>query len=126
MLTWNLKRLLKVEVVLQTDANITTLRQLRLLMLVSYELSESELPATHVTSKLLCTPLLRFSSLRLCSWVVDKIMVPFGVLYYNTAPNYLGYPKRDLNFDNHPAGSPHLWSLSPPESRTQNQEHHRQ
>ena len=28
---------------------------------------------------------------------------PFLDPYYNTAPNiYLGYPKRDHNFDNHP------------------------
>ena len=34
-------------------------------------------------------------------WVVVKIMVPFGsLLYYGT--EYLGDPKEDHNFDNHP------------------------
>ena len=27
---------------------------------------------------------------------------PFLGPHYNTAPNILGYPKRDHNFDNHP------------------------
>ena len=27
---------------------------------------------------------------------------PFLGPYYNTAPNYLGYPERDHSFDNHP------------------------
>ena len=30
---------------------------------------------------------------------------PFLDPYYNTAPIYLGYPKKDHNFDNHPYGS---------------------
>ena len=36
-------------------------------------------------------------------WVVVKIIVPFWIpTIYNTAPQNLGYPKRDHNFDNHP------------------------
>ena len=34
-------------------------------------------------------------------WVVVKIMVPFGVPVIN-GTYYLGYPKGDHNFDNHP------------------------
>ena len=33
-------------------------------------------------------------------WVVIKIMVPFGFFLYNGT--YLGYPKRNHNFDNYP------------------------
>ena len=32
--------------------------------------------------------------------------------YYNTAPNYLGYPKRDHNFDNHPFTIAHNYVLT--------------
>ena len=32
---------------------------------------------------------------------------PFLNPYYNTAPNILGYPKRDQNFDNPPNGLLH-------------------
>ena len=44
---------------------------------------------------------IRCKSCRIYMWVVVKIMVLFGsLLKYGTY--YLGYPKRDLNFDNHP------------------------